>query len=102
VSDELTTAIREELECLWHDLQEARLRATNGRWSIECGGVQDRIEKLTRLVGATAWESVPISLVEDGLYQRINRDLGLYVNPDMARVAEVRAAANRHPFQRQP
>lgn len=102
MSDELATVVREELDDLWSDLQEARLRAANGRWSMECDHVQSRIEKLTRLVGPTQWESVPLRLVEDGLYQRIHLDLGFEVDIDMARVAEARAAANRHPFQKQP
>lgn len=98
---ELTAVCREELTDLWYDLNEARRTAQNGRWSIQCEYIQGRIEKLTKLVGPTSWESIQIGLIEDGLYQKINRDLGFEVQPDMARVAEVRAGISRHPFRQQ-
>lgn len=84
---------------LWYDLHAARQSAQNGRWSIQCEYIQGRIEKLTKLVGPTPWGSIQIGLIEDGLYQKINRDLGSEVLPDMARVAEVRERISQHPFR---
>lgn len=95
----VTEVVREELAHLWYDLHEAVRSALNGRWSIQCDYIQGRIEKLTKLVGPTPWESIQIGLIETGVYQKINRDLGFDIQPDMARVAEVRARSSTHPFQ---
>lgn len=87
---ELVEACREELECLWHDLDKARRDAINGAWSVDCESKQERIKRLTLLVGATSWESVPITLLELGLYQRIHGEIGIDAPVDMDRVAETR------------
>lgn len=90
-NEDLITACREELDCLWHDLDKAIRRAIDGRWSIECDGLQGRIERLTKLVGPTPWEAIQIPLLESGVYQRIHEGIGVVAEVDMVRVAETRA-----------
>lgn len=90
----LRDAVREEVADLWRDLNSAQSRAINGRWSIECDNLEERIKNLTPLVGATPWEEIQIALLENGVYQRIHADLGITVEPDMARVAKVRTQIN--------
>lgn len=86
---DLEAAVRAELAYLWNDLNEAVRSAINGHWSIRCDSVVDRIKTLIRLVGATPWGEVPMTLLETGLYQRIHEELGIEVNPDMAEVARL-------------
>lgn len=92
---ELTQAMRDELECLWGDLDDGIRYAANGQWSIRCDGVADRIKTLTQLVGPTPWERVPLTLLENGVYVRLHDDLGIRVRPDMRQVADVRERLNR-------
>ena len=92
--ERLKAAVREELSDLWGDLHSAQNHAINGRWSIACDNLEERIKALTPLVGATPWDEVQIPLLENGVYQRIHADLGIAVHPDMARVAQVRARIN--------
>jgi hypothetical protein len=87
----LTQAVCDELEYLWGDLDDAINYALNGRWSIRCDGLEDRIKTLTQLVGPTPWEKIPLLLLENGVYQRIHDDLGIRVVVDTDRVAEVRS-----------
>ena len=70
------SALRWLLDCAWHDLEDARRRAINGKWSIECGGQVARIVGLTGLVGPTSWEVVPVDLILDGIYERIHAAIG--------------------------
>lgn len=87
----LRRAIRIELELLWSDLDENRRNAIRpGTWTIGCENVEYRIKKLTRLVGATPWMKIPITLMELGIYQRIHVDLGVDAPVDMDQVAETR------------
>ncbi|MFJ9633796.1 hypothetical protein ACIRU8_39490 [Streptomyces sp. NPDC101175] len=90
----LKVAVREELSDLWGDLHRAQTYAINGTWSIACGNLEERIKLLTPLVGATPWDEIQIPLLENGVYQRIHGDLGIVVEPDMGRVALVRARIN--------
>lgn len=90
----LKAAVCEELRDLWCDLNRAQSHAVNGEWSIECDNLEERIKTLTPLVGATSWEEIQIALLENGVYQRIHADLGIAVEPDMERVAQVRASIN--------
>lgn len=60
----------------WGDLQQARGRALNGVWSMECDNVIDQIVGITSLVGPEPWESVNVSLILDGLYERIHEAAG--------------------------
>ena len=69
-------ALRWLLTLAWHGLQEARDRAANGRWSIECDGQVARIVGLTKLVGPESWESVPVPLILDGVYELIHERTG--------------------------
>lgn len=86
----LDDAARWELELLWNDLHVARRSAANGEWSIRCDHLAARIQMFTRLVGPTPWEKIQIPLLEDGTYQRIQAEIGVHAEVDMARVAETR------------
>lgn len=87
----LQAAVRGELADLWCDLHRAQSYAINGKWSMACDNLEERIKLLTPLVGATPWDEIQIPLLENGVYQRIHADLGIAVEPDMERVAECRA-----------
>ncbi|MET8378019.1 hypothetical protein [Streptomyces microflavus] len=91
----LLEVAREELVCLWHDLDEARRRAVRNRWSVACDDLVDRIKALTPLVGPTSWEEVQIRLLEDEVYQRVHAELGIEAPVDMGKVAEHRAYLDR-------
>lgn len=88
--DSLESFAQWELQCLWSDLSEAIRRAIRCTWSIQALGLKDRIQALTRLVGPAGWESIPIDLLESGVYQQVHQEIGVHVEPDMDRVAEVR------------
>ncbi|MEK2474017.1 hypothetical protein [Streptomyces noursei] len=95
----LRAAIRDELESLWDDLDTARSSALNGHWSTTCDFLVDRIKKLTSLVGPTSWRSIQLPLLEDGIYQRVHRELGVDAPVDMEAVAQERirnAKAREH------
>jgi hypothetical protein len=92
--ERLKAAVREELKDLWGDLHRAQTYAINGSWSIACDNLEERIKSLTPLVGATLWDEIQIPLLENGVYQRIHADLGIAVEPDMERVAQVRTRIN--------
>ncbi len=76
----------------WGELQEARRQALNGRWSMNCDSLVDRIVGLTSLVGPEPWESVQVDLILDGLYEAIH-EAGGYPTPlsddDRRRAQEV-------------
>lgn len=73
----LREALAEELSYLWTDLQSARRDALNGKWSMGCDWFEGRIKTITPLVGPTSWENLDIELIEDGVYQRIHREIGV-------------------------
>lgn len=88
----LRKALRSELASLWSDLELARHYAIKpGTWTMQCEDLEGRIKELTSLVGAAPWEEMPITLLEDGVYQRIHADLAIDAPVDMDCVAEVRA-----------
>ncbi|MGW7350920.1 hypothetical protein [Streptomyces sp. NPDC054784] len=89
-AERLEAAAREELVCLWGDLDEARRRALNGVWSMGCDGLVERIKRLTVLVGPTPWDEIQLPLLEDGVYQRLHAELGVEAPVDMVKVAEHR------------
>lgn len=91
----LDDAVRRELECLWDDLYSATRAAIRDGWSINCDHLRWRIETLTRFVGPLPWENVQIPLLESGVYQRIHQEMGVTVEVDMQRVAQVRARIDR-------
>lgn len=70
------SALRWLLDMAWHDLQEARRNAINGKWSMSCDGQVSRIVGLTRLVGPMSWETCPVDLILDGVYERIHEAIG--------------------------
>lgn len=87
----LQRACRDELECLWSDLEIARHSAIfPGTWTIRCEQLEERIKILTRLVGPTEWGRVGIPLHELGIYQRIHADMGIEAPVDMEAVADIR------------
>lgn len=70
------SALRWLLILAWADLQSARQRALNGRWSMECDGHVARIAGLTRLAGPAPWGEVDADLILDGVYERIHVAVG--------------------------
>lgn len=70
------SALRWLLQLAWADLESARRRAIDGRWSIECAGQVDQIVGLTRLVGPLDWGHVQVDLILDGVYERIHELIG--------------------------
>lgn len=87
----LEEAAREELVHLWYDLCMAQRNAIRTDWSIQCEGLADRIEALTRFVGPAPWERIQIPLLENGVYQRLHAEWGIGAPVDMQRVAQTRA-----------
>jgi hypothetical protein len=71
------SALRWLLVLAWHDLQDERRQASNGRWSVACDGQVARIVGLTRLVGPLPWEEVSVDLILDGVYERIHEAAGI-------------------------
>lgn len=64
--DNPDAALRWFLHRTWSDLQDARTAARDGRWSIACLDLVQRIVGLTRLLDPVPWDRVPIDLVHDG------------------------------------
>jgi hypothetical protein len=64
------------LQLAWGELQSARHEALNGRWSMRCDDLVDRIIGLTRLVGPLPWEEIQVDLLLDGIYERIHESIG--------------------------
>lgn len=87
----LREALREELSCLWTDLQTARRDAREGNWSMHCDWLAERIKKLTPLVGPTPWTELDIELIEDDVYQRIHAEIGVDAPYDEESVRQHRA-----------
>lgn len=86
-------AIREELVCLWGDLDEARRAAFNGTWSIRCANLADRIHALTRIVGPVPWGETSFDLVLAGVYEGVHAEIGVRVEVPMD---EVRSQHERY------
>ncbi|GFE20000.1 hypothetical protein [Streptomyces nigrescens] len=86
----LEEVAREQLVLLWGDLERARCSAINGKWSMMCDSLVERIKSLTPLVGPTPWEEIQIPLLELGIYQQVHAELGIPVDVDMERVAKTR------------
>jgi hypothetical protein len=87
----LRTALRDELACLWSDLQAARRSAHRDSWSLQCDWIEGRIKKITPLVGPTPWTELNIGLIEDGVYQRIHAEIGVEAPYDEDGVRKHRA-----------
>lgn len=95
----IDSALRWLLQLAWHDLQDARLNAINGRWSINCDGQVDRIVGLTKLTGPAGWEAVPVDLILDGIYEQIHDAIGTPTplsDDDRARAQAVMDRRFRH------
>lgn len=86
----LRAAVRDELDSLWSDLNNARYAAISGKWSMQCDFLVERIKNLTALVGPTPWESIELQLLEDGIYQRVHAEVGVHAPVDMEHVARTR------------
>jgi len=90
----LEEAARTELALLWRDLESACRAAADGRWSMRCDSLVDRIKALTARVGPTPWEEVPLVFVETRLYQEIHLAIGIDVEVKPWRIAEAQALAD--------
>ncbi len=90
----LRKALREELSCLWTDLQTARRSAYRGNWSMHCDWIEGRIKTITPLVGPTSWRQLDIQLIEDGVYQRIHQEIGVDAPYDEGGVRQHRERLN--------
>lgn len=98
VGDEYATpdaALRWTLQLAWSDLGQARSRALNGRWSIECENVVHQIVGLTSLVGPLDWGHVAADLILDGWFERIHAAAGHPTPLTEADRARARALLNR-------
>jgi hypothetical protein len=77
-------AIAAELIDLWNDLAVARRDALRGCWSMQCDNIVTRIVVLSRLVGATNWVHIPLTLLDAGCYQGILTTAAIdFEAPDM-------------------
>lgn len=74
--------LRNELENLWSDLDQAIHYALNGQWSMGCGWFTERIVTITQRVGVTPWEKVPMTLLLSETYQGIMTSAG-YTVPEI-------------------
>lgn len=85
--------LRIELEQMWADLDQARMDAVAAgeRWSPACEAIEGRIKQLTRQVGPTPWQVIPIPLLELGIYQRIHAEIGVEAPVDMDTVLQCRS-----------
>lgn len=97
--ESLRGALRDELSCLWTDLQTARRDAINGRWSMHCDWIVDRIKQITPLVGPTPWTELDIQLIEDGVYQRVHAEIGVDAPYDEEGVRKHRARLDAAPVR---
>ena len=90
---DLKDATQKELIYLWSDLEEAIRQAANGRWSMRCDWLTERIVALSRIVGVTPWGQAPLTLLTSGTYQGVLSAAGFtYPEPDMAKVQEMLAS----------
>jgi hypothetical protein len=88
--------LRDELADLWSDLSDARGKAANREWSMQCDWLTGRIVRLSRLTGATPWKKIPCDLLLDGIYTGIMDQAGVpFDRPDLDEVAKL--AARRQP-----
>jgi hypothetical protein len=55
----------------WNELYAAIGRAVNGRWSMECERLVDRIREAALLVGLTEWPATPWPLFRQGIYPAV-------------------------------
>lgn len=90
--DRLVELLRDQLLHLWTELRDAKRRAfAADGWSIEALNYRDRIEEVTRAVGAIDWKSVPFDLLED--YERLHAEWGVPFEPvDWDRANRARAS----------
>lgn len=77
----MTRALTGEQVWLWGDLEVAVRTAHNGVWSLRCDDLARRIIRIARIVGATAWADVPVTLLRSGLYERILAGAGVPYPP---------------------
>lgn len=91
--ENLAEAVRDELGCLWDDLDHEIRHALRDGWSVKCDSLTARIVTLSRFAGATDWHEVQVGLLQSGVYQGILTSAGIeFEKPDMA---EVNALAER-------
>lgn len=82
-----------ELANLWDDLNDARQRAINGVWSIQCDHIVGRIARLTlHTRRPTEWGDIQVDLLLDGTYEALHEAIGMPTplsDEDRARAREV-------------
>lgn len=87
-----TDPVAFELRCLWNDLDQAIRSAADGRWSVRCDNVVERIVRLTRHLGRPApAREVPMTLLAHGVYRQVHEAMGVeapVTDEEMARAEE--------------
>ena len=83
-TQQLEEALREELAQLWNDLSLAVHYAANGKWSIQCDNLAERIQTITKLVGPTPPEQISFGLLREGVdtYERLHAEIGVGIDRD--------------------
>ncbi len=69
--------IKKDLVYLWDNLFEARDRARNGVWSMECDCLITRIKQAMDLVGPVNYENIGMNYLMTGEFQQIVEQYGL-------------------------
>jgi len=93
----LEQAAREELECLWDDLDSAlSLVVTGAQWSIKCQQTADRIRALTIHLGACPWMNVPVTVLNSGHYERLHAGWGVPAPVDWSQVPQPTGIPGRY------
>jgi len=87
----LDDVLREELEALWGDLDQAYKAALNGMWSMGCDWLVTRIVRLTRFAGVTPPGATTFPLLLNGVYEGVLDAAGIAHEPvdldEMRRIA---------------
>lgn len=73
--NEMGLAIHAELIHLWHDLDSEL--GESREWTERACNLATRIQNFTKLVGAVDVRGVPLSVIEDGTFERLNRLSGV-------------------------
>lgn len=75
-------ALKRELENLWNDLGTEVRMAHRGCWSVGCESKAERIERISRIVGPLRPGAIPMTLLADGLYERLHDQWGIDLPTD--------------------
>lgn len=77
----LEDVAREEQALLWDDLDRAVASALNGRWSIGCDSLKERIVAFAKILGPTPWDEIQVPLLRSGVYETILKEAGIDCPP---------------------